>query len=94
MVAHIFNPSTRKAEAGWISEFEDSLVYKVSSRTAWAIQRNPVSKKIKPKKKSYIKMNYSVFCVISEILFIFVQNNTFIYQFGLNTFENVGASTF
>jgi hypothetical protein len=31
-----------------ISEFEASLVYKVSSRTARAIQRNPVSKK--PKK--------------------------------------------
>jgi hypothetical protein len=30
-----------------ISEFEASLVYKVSSRTARAIQRNPV----KPKKK-------------------------------------------
>jgi hypothetical protein len=28
----------------WISEFEASLVYKVSSRTAMAIQRNPVSK--------------------------------------------------
>jgi hypothetical protein len=27
-----------------ISEFEASLVYKVSSRTAKAIQRNPVSK--------------------------------------------------
>jgi hypothetical protein len=27
------------------SEFEASLVYKVSSRTARAIQRNPVSKK-------------------------------------------------
>jgi hypothetical protein len=26
----------------WISEFEASLVYKVSSRTAKAIQRNPV----------------------------------------------------
>jgi hypothetical protein len=41
-----------------ISEFEDSLVYKVSSRTARAIQRNPVSKnnnnnnKKKKKKKS------------------------------------------
>jgi hypothetical protein len=32
----------------WISEFEASLVYKVSSRTVRAIQRNPVSKK--PKK--------------------------------------------
>jgi hypothetical protein len=28
----------------WISEFEASLVYKVSSRTARAIQRNPVLK--------------------------------------------------
>jgi hypothetical protein len=28
-----------------ISEFEASLVYRVSSRTARAIQRNPVSKK-------------------------------------------------
>jgi hypothetical protein len=28
----------------WISEFEDSLVYKVSSRTARATERNPVSK--------------------------------------------------
>ena len=35
----------------WISEFEASLVYKVSSRTARAIQRNPVSKNKKTKKK-------------------------------------------
>jgi hypothetical protein len=34
-----------------ISEFEDSLVYKVSSGTARAIQRNPVSKIPKEKKK-------------------------------------------
>jgi hypothetical protein len=34
----------------WISEFEASLVYKVSSRTARAIQRNPVSKNQKKKK--------------------------------------------
>jgi hypothetical protein len=27
-----------------ISEFQDSLVYRVSSRTARAIQRNPLSK--------------------------------------------------
>jgi hypothetical protein len=32
----------------WISEFEASLVYRVSSRTARAIQKNPVSKKTKP----------------------------------------------
>jgi hypothetical protein len=34
-----------------ISEFEASLVYKVSSRTARAIQRNPVSKNKKKKKE-------------------------------------------
>jgi hypothetical protein len=32
-----------------ISEFEASLVYRVSSRTARAIQRDPVSKKQKTK---------------------------------------------
>jgi hypothetical protein len=35
----------------WISEFEASPVYKVSSRTARAIKRNPVLKKDKNKKK-------------------------------------------
>jgi hypothetical protein len=35
----------------WISEFEASLVYIVSSRTARTTQRNPVSKKTKKKKK-------------------------------------------
>jgi hypothetical protein len=34
-----------------ISEFEASLVYKVSSRTARATQRNPVSKKKERKRK-------------------------------------------
>jgi hypothetical protein len=34
-----------------ISEFEASLVYKVSSRTARATQKNPVSKNQKKKKK-------------------------------------------
>jgi hypothetical protein len=37
---------------GWqISEFEANLVYRVSSRTAQATQRNPVLKKTKKKKK-------------------------------------------
>jgi hypothetical protein len=35
-----------------ISEFEASLVYRVSSRTARAIQRNPVSKNQKEKEKN------------------------------------------
>jgi hypothetical protein len=47
VVAHAFNPSTGEAEAGGFLIFEDSLVYKVSSRTARAMQRNPVSKKKK-----------------------------------------------
>jgi hypothetical protein len=34
-----------------ISEFEARLVYRVSSRTARTIQRNPVSKNQKKKKK-------------------------------------------
>jgi hypothetical protein len=37
----------------WLSEFEASLVYRVSSRTARATQRNPVLKaKPKPKTKT------------------------------------------
>jgi hypothetical protein len=43
VVAHAFNPRTWEAEAGGF-EFEVSLVYRVSSRTARATQRNPVSK--------------------------------------------------
>jgi hypothetical protein len=39
-----------------ISEFEASMVYKVSSRTARDIQRNPVSEKPqKRKKKSFLE---------------------------------------
>jgi hypothetical protein len=38
----------------WISEFEASLVYRVSSRTARATQKNPVSKDPKKKKKRLV----------------------------------------
>jgi hypothetical protein len=41
-----------------ISEFQASLVYKVSSRSARAIQRNPVSKNQK-KKKVIFKESYT-----------------------------------
>jgi hypothetical protein len=44
-----------------ISEFEASLVYKVSSRIARAIQRSPVSKnknKTKQNKNHYMEKNY------------------------------------
>jgi hypothetical protein len=52
VVAHAFDPSTREADAGGFLEFEASLNYKVSSRTARAIQRNPVSKNQREKKNS------------------------------------------
>jgi hypothetical protein len=35
----------------WVSEFEASLVYRVSSRTARAKQRDPVSEKKEKRKK-------------------------------------------
>jgi hypothetical protein len=47
VVAHAFKPSTWEGRR--ISEFEASLVYSVSSRTARATQRNPVSKQNKTK---------------------------------------------
>jgi hypothetical protein len=50
-VAHTFNPSTWEAEAGLVSELEDSVVYRVSSRTAGAIKRNPCGNTPPPPKK-------------------------------------------
>jgi hypothetical protein len=41
----------------WISEFEASLVYKVSSRTARAPQRNPVSGKKKKREREREREN-------------------------------------
>jgi hypothetical protein len=57
----------------WISEFETSLVYKVSSRTARAIQRNPVLKQNKTKqnktKQNKTKQNMVVVYVkVAKIL--------------------------
>ena len=53
VVAHAFNHSTWGGRGRRISKFEASLVYKVSSRTAKAIQRNSwiKTKKTKNKKK-------------------------------------------
>jgi predicted RNA-binding protein YlxR (DUF448 family) len=47
VVAHTKNQHSGRGR--WISEIEASLVYKVSSRTTRAIQRNPVLKKEKEK---------------------------------------------
>jgi hypothetical protein len=55
VVAYTFKSQHLGGRGRQISEFEASLVYKVSSRTARAIQRNSVSKnkqnKTKPKNK-------------------------------------------
>jgi hypothetical protein len=59
MVAHAFNPSTWEAEAGEFLEFEASLVYRVSSRTARTTQKNHVSEKI-PKNKKKQKQNLKI----------------------------------
>jgi hypothetical protein len=50
VVVHTFNLCTRKTEAGRMSEFEASLVYRLSSRTARATQWNSVSKNQNPNK--------------------------------------------
>jgi hypothetical protein len=44
VVAHTFNSKHLGGKDRQTSEFEASLVYRVSSRTARATQRNPVSK--------------------------------------------------
>lgn len=44
MLVYSFSLSTREAEAGVHGEFETSLVYRLSSTTARALKRDPVSK--------------------------------------------------
>jgi hypothetical protein len=53
-----------------ISEFETSLVYKVSSRTARAIQRNP---NLKNKTKQKIKIKNSIKVPISLVTLLILQ---------------------
>jgi hypothetical protein len=50
VVAHAFNPSTQEAEAGGFLNSRPAWSTKVSSRTARAIQKNPVSKNKKQNK--------------------------------------------
>jgi hypothetical protein len=65
-----------------ISEFEASLVYKVSSRTAKATQRNPVSKKqTKKKKKKRKEDNYERDCpTCTALLLLFPMPTAFNYK--------------
>jgi len=51
MVVYPFNPRTRMQSQDDLCEFEASLAYRVSSRTAMATQRNPVKNKNKHKNK-------------------------------------------
>ena len=44
VVAQAFNPCAGEAQAGQVSEFKTSLVYRMSSQTTRATQRNPVFK--------------------------------------------------
>jgi hypothetical protein len=51
----------------WISEFEASLVYRVSSRTARTTQRNPVSKnKTKQNKTKQNKTKQNKKCLLVQ----------------------------
>jgi hypothetical protein len=57
----------------WFSEFEASLLYRVSSRTARAVQKNPVSKnkqktKNKTKQNKRVKLYHDSSFVLKEIL--------------------------
>ena len=65
---HTCNPSSLGGKDRWISEFEASLVYRVSSRTARATQRNPASKKQKTNKQTKKKetSQSNTFIPISE----------------------------
>jgi hypothetical protein len=59
VVEHAFNPQHWGVKGRRISEFEASLVYKVSSRTARAMQKNPVSKnKTKTNKQTKKQKNF------------------------------------
>jgi hypothetical protein len=56
VVAHTFNPSTWEAEAGRFLSSRPAWSYKMSSRTARATQRKPVSKK----KKKLMDLEYII----------------------------------
>jgi hypothetical protein len=63
--------SALRGRGRWISEFEASLVYKVSSRTARAIQRNPVSKNRKQKnQKTKKEVRRFILNLVTKIVFL------------------------
>ena len=77
---HSFNPSTREAEADSLCEFEASLVYTVSSRTAsTVIQRNPA---LKNKQKAYNKKKNKQFIYMVSFMY-FINNIKHTYTYVL-----------
>jgi hypothetical protein len=76
-----------------ISEFEARLVYRVSSRTARAIQRNPVSKKKKTQTYIYIYMsmesNQKAFLLLTEVSKESCKLNYLLRQWSTISFKRV-----
>jgi cell division protein FtsL len=71
----------------WISEFEASLVYKVSSRTARATQRNPVSKtkqKQKTKKQKKLLTMFIVATFFIILVYVFFSSIYLIFKVPLS----------
>ena len=75
-MAHACNPSTLGGRGRRVSEFEASLVYRVSSRTATAIQRNPVSKKPNPRNKQTKKNPLNI---LKKYLFLVLFKSVRVY---------------
>jgi hypothetical protein len=67
--ARQLNPALGGERQADLSEFEASLIYRVSSRTARATQRNPVSKKDKTNKFLKIKNKKSVMFIVYSLPF-------------------------
>ena len=60
VVAYSSNPSTQKQRQAELCESETSLVYRMASRTARTIQRNPVWKTKKERKKNLLSAFYII----------------------------------
>jgi hypothetical protein len=61
----------------WISEFKASLVYRVSSRTARATQRNPASKQINKQAKKKKKKKNMPQSIVYDVLTRDLKNISF-----------------
>ena len=55
VIDHSFNPSTQEAEAGRSLSSRPAWFYRMSSRTGWATQKNPVLENKKQKKNMKVK---------------------------------------